>query len=343
MELTNSSKPPVGRCLPAAIALVFLAPLVAEFLLGNLPIKMLSALIVLAPFYGCGALLIRETTRRAGRGWPTIILLALAYGIVEEAFTTQTLFNPNYMHLNLHLLDSAYIPFLGIGAWWTIFVLALHSIWSISTSIALIEATVPHRATTPWLGNLGLGLTAVLFVLGAAANTAIGYHTDHFIASPAQLGTSAAIVILLVVFAFLRYQLVIPALLDPVWPASLSRAQSVPSPWLFFFVALAAGSAILVVPKSWGWFAAALILGLELGVAALVLVLSRRAAWRLAHQLALAAGAALSYAWHAFFEAPVLGGTGPSVRVGNGIFALGAILLIAFAARRLRAAQNQPA
>jgi hypothetical protein len=247
------------------------------------------------------------------------------------------------MHLNLHLLDSAYIPFLGIGAWWTIFVLALHSIWSISTSIALIEATVPHRATTPWLGNLGLGLTAVLFVLGAAANTAIGYHTDHFIASPAQLGTSAAIVILLVVFAFLRYQLVIPALLDPVWPASLSRAQSVPSPWLFFFVALAAGSAILVVPKSWGWFAAALILGLELGVAALVLVLSRRAAWRLAHQLALAAGAALSYAWHAFFEAPVLGGTGPSVRVGNGIFALGAILLIAFAARRLRAAQNQPA
>ena len=70
MDPIASSKPASTRCLPAAIALVFTAPLVAEFLLGNLPIKMLSALIVLAPFYGCGALLIRETTRRAGRGWP---------------------------------------------------------------------------------------------------------------------------------------------------------------------------------------------------------------------------------------------------------------------------------
>jgi hypothetical protein len=198
----ESSEPQSSRCIPAAIGLVFLAPLVAEFLLGNLPIKMLSALIVLAPFYGGGALLIRETTRRAGRGWPTVVLLALAYGIVEEAFTTQTLFNPNYMHLNLHLLDSAYIPALGISAWWTLFVLALHTVWSISVPIALIEATVPRHASTPWLGNWGLAVTAVLYVLGAAANTAIGFHTDHYIATPAQLATSAAIVILLAVVAF---------------------------------------------------------------------------------------------------------------------------------------------
>jgi hypothetical protein len=339
----ESSKPQTSRCLFAAIGLFFLAPLVAEFLLGNLPIKMLSALVVLAPFYGGGALLIRETARRAGRGWPTIVLLALAYGIVEEAFTTQTLFNPNYMHLNLHLLDSAYIPVLGIGAWWTVFVLALHTVWSISVPIALIEATVPRRATTPWLGNWGLAVTAMLSVLGAAANTAIGFHTDHFIASPAQFATSAAIVVLLVASAFLRYQLVTASVSDPADPASLGPAQSVPSPWFFFAIALAAGSAILVVPKSWGWWAAAIILGLELGVAALVLVLSRRSGWRHAHQLALAAGAALSYAWHAFFEPPVLGGTGLDVRIGNAVFALSAVLLIAFAARRLRAAQTTAA
>ena len=40
-----------------ALGLVFLAPLVAEYLLGNLPIKLLPALIVLAPMYGGGALL----------------------------------------------------------------------------------------------------------------------------------------------------------------------------------------------------------------------------------------------------------------------------------------------
>jgi len=333
----ESSEPQSSRCIPAAIGLVFLAPLVAEFLLGNLPIKMLSALIVLAPFYGGGALLIRETTRRAGRGWPTVVLLALAYGIVEEAFTTQTLFNPNYMHLNLHLLDSAYIPALGISAWWTLFVLSLHTVWSISVPIALIEATVPRHASTPWLGNWGLAVTAVLFVLGAVANTAIGFHTDHFLASPAQFGASGAIVILLVVVAF---RLPRPARADA---APSGPAQSVPSPWLFFSIALAAGSALLLVPKLWGWWAAAIILGLQLGVAALVLLLSRRDGWRPAHKLALAAGAALSYAWHAFIEPPVLGGTGLDVRVGNAIFALGAVLLIVFAARRLRTAAQTTA
>jgi hypothetical protein len=327
----ESSRPQSAGSLSAAIALVFTAPLVAEFLLGNLPIKMLPALIVLAPMYGGGALLIRETTRRAGRGWPTIVLLALAYGIVEEAFTTQTLFNPNYLHLNLHLLDSAYIPALGIGAWWTVFVLALHTVWSISTPIALIEATVPRRASTPWLGRWGLAVTAVLFAIGAAANTAIGFHTDHFLASPAQFATSAAIVVGLVVLAF---RLPRPRIAS----SSPSSPQSVPSPWLFGVIALAAGSAILLVPKTWGWWAAALILGLELGLAALILVLSRRPGWKPAHKLALAGGAALSYAWHAFIEPPVLGGTGLDVRIGNAIFALGAVLLIAFAGRRLHAA-----
>jgi hypothetical protein len=336
--------------------LVFLAPLVAEFLLGNLPIKMLPALIVLAPFYGGGALLIRETTRRARRGWPTIVVLALAYGIVEEAFTTQTLFNPNYMHLNLHLLDSAYIPALGIGAWWTLFVLALHTIWSISTPIALIEATVPRRASTPWLGNVGLAVTAIVFLAGAAANTALGFRTDHFLASPAQLATSAAAVILLVVVAFrlprppnadaasLGWVPQVPRLRGPgsqqITQVGASRARSVPNPWLFGFIALAAGSAILLVPKTWGWWAAAIILGLEFGVAALVLVFSRRNGWTSVHKLALASGAALAYAWHAFIEPPVLGGAGIDVRIGNAIFALGALLLIAFAARRLRREQG---
>jgi hypothetical protein len=59
------------RALPA-IGLFFLSPLVAEYLLGNLPITAIAALVLLAPLYGGGAVLIREVTRRAGRGWPTI-------------------------------------------------------------------------------------------------------------------------------------------------------------------------------------------------------------------------------------------------------------------------------
>jgi hypothetical protein len=78
-----------------ALGLFFLAPLVAEFLLGNLPITALFLLVILAPMYGGGALLIRETARRAGRGWPTLVVLALAYGVLEEGIATMSLFNPN--------------------------------------------------------------------------------------------------------------------------------------------------------------------------------------------------------------------------------------------------------
>ncbi len=66
-----------------AIALYFLAPLVAEYLLGDFPLTYLPLLLLLAPMYGGGALLIREVTRRLGRGWPTMMVLALAYGVFE--------------------------------------------------------------------------------------------------------------------------------------------------------------------------------------------------------------------------------------------------------------------
>lgn len=96
--------------LASAAGLFFLAPLIAEFLLGNLPVNMLPALVLLAPLYGGGALVIRESVRRTGRGWPSILLLGLAYAIVEEAFATQSLFNPDYLGLKLHFLDAGHIP-----------------------------------------------------------------------------------------------------------------------------------------------------------------------------------------------------------------------------------------
>jgi hypothetical protein len=71
------------RAAPA-IALFFLSPLVAEFLLGDFTILQLPYLFLLAPAYGGAAVLIREVSRRAGRGWPTMILLALAYALIEE-------------------------------------------------------------------------------------------------------------------------------------------------------------------------------------------------------------------------------------------------------------------
>lgn len=317
--------PSQPRRIAPALGLFFIAPLVAEFLLGDLPINLLGALVILAPMYGGGALLIREVVRCTGRGWPSIFVLAFAYSILEEAFTTQTLFNPNYLHLNLHLLAPAYIPALGIGVWWTIFVLTLHTVWSISTSIALAEALVPDRATTPWLGWLGLTITGVLFALGAVVSTKIEIKQDHFIATTGQFVVSALACIVVIVAAF-----VLPR-------RAPTRSEGwVASPWLVGAGALAAGSIFLVVPNSWGWGAVALYLFLDSAVIAAVFVLSHRTSWDARHRLALAAGAALAYAWHAFIQTPAVGGAHSlrTVRIGNAIFAAALLVLLTIAARR---------
>ena len=318
-----------------ALGLLFLAPLVAEFLLGNLPIKMLPALVILAPMYGGGALLIREAVRRTGRGWPSILLLGMAYAVVEEAFTTQSLFNPNYLKLNLGLLAPAYIPSLGIGAWWTLWMLMVHGIWSISTPIALIEACVPGRARTPWLGRFGLCIVAIVFLVGAAGMTLMGYKQDHFLASTPQFASAAIVIPLLIVLAFTgpmrRPQSPLPA---PTQPA--------PSAWLLGIISLAFASAAMLVPKDWGWGAVAALLGL---IGAMLLVVAgwaRRGYLGLPHQLALAAGAALAYGWHAFLQKPAVGGLDGTVRIGNAIFLAGAIALILYAAKRNAGANQAP-
>jgi hypothetical protein len=60
----------VWRRVAPAVGLFLLAPLVGEYLLGNLSIRDIVALLFLAPMYGGGALLIREVARRTGRGVP---------------------------------------------------------------------------------------------------------------------------------------------------------------------------------------------------------------------------------------------------------------------------------
>ncbi len=319
------AKPWVRRAAPA-IGLFFIAPLVAEFLLGDLPINLVGTLVILAPLYGGGALLIREAVRRTGKGWPSIFVLAFAYAIFEEAFTTQTLFNPNYLHLNLHLLDPAYIPALGIGIWWTIFVLTLHTVWSISVSIGLVEALVPDRATTPWLGRIGLVVTGVLFALAAAASTAFEIKQDGFVASIPQFAVAAIVCAVIVVAAFwLPTRLAVRA---PGW---------IPSRWLVGAGALAAGSVFLLIPKAWGWRAVVAYLVLDFAVIATVLMLSHRAGWGRQHRLALAGGAALAYAWHAFIQNPAVGSGGRVDRIGNAVFAASLIVLLVIAGRRTAA------
>jgi hypothetical protein len=302
--------------------LFFVAPLVAEFLLGDLSLKLLPALIVLAPTYGGGAVLIRETVRRAGRGWPSMLLLGATYALIGEGFVTQSLFNPDYLRMHMHLLVPAYVPALGIGAWWTLFMLNLHTFWSMAASIALVEALVPAQAETPWMGQIGDAIFAVLFLLGSIATARFTVKQDPFVASHAQFLSVAVLCVVLVGVAFLL-------------PTRGSRvgSGSVPGPWFTGGTAFVLGVSVLITPPRWGWGAFAVLLLLDLCFLAWVSLLSRRMRWSRLHTLSVGAGGALAYGLHAFFGTPLAGGTGVLARVGNAIFLAGAVGLIVAGAR----------
>lgn len=315
------------RNIAAAVTLFFVAPLVAEYLLGDLPLTMLAALIMMAPLYGGGAILIRESARRAGRGWPTMFLLGAAYTLIEEGFTTQTLFNPNAMGLHLHLLAIAWIPVLGIGAWWTLLMLNLHIFWSMGVSIALVEALFPSFARTPWLGKSGTAVAAVIFLAGVGMGIAYTVHHDHFAATHAQFAVTAVCCILLIAAAFL-----VP------FPRIHDQTGAVPSPWLSGLAAFLLSMAVLNTPPRWNWGAVAAMLLIDGVFLISVGLLSRRAQWTALHTLSIGAAGALAYGIRAFFKPVLIGGVSHTVALaGHCILLLASLVLIAAGAIRTRA------
>ena len=313
------------RRVAPALGLFFLAPLVAEFLLGNLPIVLLPAVLALAPMYGGGALLIRELVRRRGLGWANIVILGLAYAVLEEGLTTQSLFNPNYA--GEHLLIDGFVPALGIAVPWTIYVLGLHVFWSVSASILMAESLAGPRRTTPWLGRAGLIVTGVLFALGIVITTVTNMQLWPYTSTPAQFAGAGVVVVLLVVAG-----LTLRVRMRP-------RPGTAPGPLAVLIVTLVAGAVFqgltidaLEVPA---WVGVAVWVADIAGYLTLVALWSARAGWDARHYLAIGTGALLTYAWHSFVETPTGGAALAIDLIGNVVFTAGALALIVWSASRL--------
>jgi hypothetical protein len=314
------------RSVPAAITLFFVAPFVAEYLVGDLSLKSLVLLVVVGPICGGGAVLIRELARRKRRGWPTILCLSAAYALLLAGTANQSLFNSGCEKLlQVHFLRPAYAEWLGIAAWWMTAMVGAGTFWSIGISIALAEGLFPDRAYEPWLGWAGEAIFGVLFVLGLIWAGVAGYKTNTFCATPTQIGIATLLFLSLVVVAF-------------VTPAGRVRRREgrVPSPWLTGIVALVLEVVVLVVSTRLGWGVLTGMLAVNAAFLLLVYVLSCRTGWTLLHAFSLGAGGALAYGLHAFWQktfgaSPVLG------RVGNVIFLAIAFVLVAVGARRTAA------
>ncbi len=261
-------------------ALYVLSPVIAELCLGATPpISFLFFGWALLLLYGGGAILIRETTLRWGKGWPTVLALGAAYGIFEEGIVVRTLLDPTVPVF--HELGD-YGRIAGVNWLPTVLLALYHSVVSIAIPIGLVVMAYPAKARQPWVGRRGLFLAT----LGLAAITAVwllGYRVDG-VEWPQLVAAAAAIA------GFVALGRLLPATL-PI-PAGRGRA---PGPERVMAVTILAVVGVFAVIGGRGFglpvpAAMAVMVAIAGAAAVWVATGSRRPGWTDRQRFAIAAG-----------------------------------------------------
>ncbi|WP_170415778.1 hypothetical protein [Ruegeria atlantica] len=312
--------------LAPAIVLLITAPLIAEFLLGDFNVRQLGYLGIFIPLYGALALFVRELVRRSGRGWVSMLLMALACGLIYEGIVNQTLFNPHFAGADL--LQYGFIESLGTSFNYAAFILTLHTVWTISTPIALAEGFAGERAKEPWLNRpllIGAGLLALLGLVGTTASTIQRF---KFVSSPMQYGT---VVMLALILVFLALRVV----LKPSAKTAGIDADRGPSIWLVTAFSFVLSSAFMI----WFHYAPDHKINAQLGLTVFLVIdavaiiafatWSRAEGWRPLHIVAAATGAVLTYGWFGLWRLLVNGKTAMGVKAEPTDIAGQVMLLVA--------------
>ena len=312
-------------------ALFLFAPVCAEYLWGyddttGNAVELVFVLIILAPLYGGPALLIRETARRLELGWPSILLLAGAFGLIQAGVVDQSMFSQNYRDIPYwdDMSVPTYLPALGLSIYPALTFVGGHMILSIGSPIAIVESLTPGRRHAPWLSRPMIGLVALLWLAASALvlGDALSTETDH--ATAGEL-TGA----LLAAAAFVAAALAVGRRRD----RQVGTPGVAPSPWLLALVVLLAmGCFTLLPPSRTG--TAALVAVVLLTVVA-VARLSRRSGWGQHHVLAVAAGALVATGIAAFAATP-LGDVSEAAKYGHNVTLL--LLVVALSAWGVRRA-----
>ena len=144
------------------IVLFFLSPIIGELLSGSAPpVEFFNpfGIILLSSLYGSGAILVREISLGWGKRWPSILVLGLAYGIIEEGLMVKSFFDPAWPDLGLL---GTYGRLAGVNWVWVVFLTLYHAVFSIAIPILLVEIMFPRRRDERWLGKKGLSFFAIL-------------------------------------------------------------------------------------------------------------------------------------------------------------------------------------
>ena len=148
------------------LALILLSPIIAEMLSGSTPpLEWLNPItpLLLIWLYGAGVLVMRETAVRWKTGWPGILLLGAAYGIIEEGLAVKSFFDPGWMDLGTL---AWYGRWLDVNWVWAVWLTTYHAVVSIAIPIFLTEWIWPRIRGQPLTSRRGY-ITAIGLLAGA--------------------------------------------------------------------------------------------------------------------------------------------------------------------------------
>ena len=137
----------------AAAALFFLPAISVELLTGNTRLSTYFSpitFIIDNITYGAALLLIRETVVRWGKGFPSILMFALGYGMLNEALSTKGFFDPRFYSVVSDKLEG-FGRVYGINVPWALNITVVHAVFSILVPYLIITTLFPGRDR--WIGS----------------------------------------------------------------------------------------------------------------------------------------------------------------------------------------------
>ena len=151
--------------LSPAVVLFFLAPVIPELLTGSTPLANFLnpfGFALLVGLYGSGAVLARELAHRWGKGWPTVLSLGAAYGIIEEGLMVRSFFNPNWPDLGVL---AQYGRWAGVNWIWALQLTIFHAVFSVAMPIVLVNLIFPAQRSRSWVRVRTLFLLSAVLVI----------------------------------------------------------------------------------------------------------------------------------------------------------------------------------
>jgi hypothetical protein len=150
--------------IPPALFLYLLSPVIGELLSGSAPPAEFFTpfgFTIMTLLYGGGAVVCRELKIRWRKGMVSLLLLGMAYAVLEEGLMVASFQNPEWMDLGILGIFGRW---LGINWVWAVELTFYHSIISIIVPVMIVELIYYERVGESWLSNRWFLLVSGLLI-----------------------------------------------------------------------------------------------------------------------------------------------------------------------------------